>query len=314
MSIICLINYLLGLSGVLSLVTSEHKRGTNVLNLFLENLMLVLMLPSLSLPHTFLEKGSSLDPNLLSTSPPIPSPVIPVIQLDKPLQFYVRKKSQPQLSQEGDTTPSNPSTIQESFSDQDPLPVPEVSDLDLPIALRKGTRNSTRYPLTHFISFHALSSSFRAFALSLSVISLSKHYQKALTHPGWQSAMEKEIKALSDCDTWDLQILPKDKEVVGCRWVFVIKYHPYGTIERLKARLVVKGFTQTYEVDYLETFSPVARLNSVRVVISLVVFHDWPLCQLDVKNAFLYGDLKEEVYMEQPSGFVARGSLAWCVN
>ncbi|KAH9792938.1 hypothetical protein KPL71_004353 [Citrus sinensis] len=260
------------------------------------------------------EKGSSLDPNPLSTSPPIPSPVIPVIQPDKPLQFYVRKKSHPQLSQEGDTTPSNPSTIQESFSDQDPLPVPEVSDLDLPIALRKGTRNSTRYPLTHFISFHALSSSFHAFALSLSVISLPKHYQKALTHPGWWSAMKKEIKALSDRDTWDLQILPKDKEVVGCRWVFVIKYHPDGTIERLKARLVAKGFTQTYEVDYLETFSPVARLNSVRVVISLAVFHDWPLCQLDVKNVFLYGDLKEEVYMEQPSGFVARGSLAWCVN
>lgn len=189
-----------------------------------------------------------------------------------------------------------------------------MSDLDLPIALRKGTRNSTRYPLTHFISFHALSSSFHAFALSLSVISLPKHYQKALTHPGWWSAMKKEIKALSDRDTWDLQILPKDKEVVGCRWVFVIKYHPDGTIERLKARLVAKGFTQTYEVDYLETFSPVARLNSVRVVISLAVFHDWPLCQLDVKNVFLYGDLKEEVYMEQPSGFVAQGSLAWCVN
>lgn len=142
--------------------------------------------------------------------------MILVIQPDKPLRFYVRKKSHPQLSQEGDTTPSNPSTIQESFSEQDPPLLPEVFDLDLPIALRKGIRNSTRYPLTHFISFHALSSSFHAFALSLSVISLPKNYQKALTHPGWWLAMEKEIKALSDRDTWDLQILPKDKEVVGC--------------------------------------------------------------------------------------------------
>lgn len=95
MSMICLINYLLGLSSVFSLVTPEHKTGTNVLNLFLANLMLVLMLPSLSLPYTFQKKRSSLDPNLLSTSPPILSLVIPVIQPDKPLQVYVRKKSHP---------------------------------------------------------------------------------------------------------------------------------------------------------------------------------------------------------------------------
>ncbi|KAL5781163.1 hypothetical protein ACOSP7_006192 [Xanthoceras sorbifolium] len=99
----------------------------------------------------------------------------------------------------------------------------------------------------------------------------------------------------------------ENKETIGCRWVFVIKYHPDGTIEKLKACLVAKRFTQTYGVDYLETFSPVARLNSIRVLMSLVIFHDWPLFQLDVKNVFSYEDLQEDMYMEQPPGFVAHG-------
>lgn len=76
---------------------------------------------------------------------------------------------------------------------------------------------------------------------------------------------------------------------------------------RLKARLVAKGYAHSYSVDYSETFSPIAKLASVRLFISLANTYDWPLYQLDVKNAFLHGDLQEEVYMEQPPGFVAQG-------
>lgn len=89
--------------------------------------------------------------------------------------------------------------------------------------------------------------------------------------------------------------------------MYTIKYHFDGTIERLKACLVANGFIQTFGLGYLEIFSPVARLNSTRVLISLDVSYNWPLFQLDVKNAFLNGELQEEVYMAQPFVYVAQG-------
>lgn len=85
--------------------------------------------------------------------------------------------------------------------------------------------------------------------------------------------------------------------------MFTVKYKSDGSIEWYKARLVAKGFTQTYSIDYLETFALVAKLNSVRVLLSPTVNLDWSLQQLDVKNAFLNGDLEEEVYMDAPPGF-----------
>jgi len=93
------------------------------------------------------------------------------------------------------------------------------------------------------------------------------------------------------------------KRHVGCKWIFTVKYGPNGKIEKYKARLVAQGFTQTYGIDYEETFSLVAKLNSIRVLLSLGADLDWELHQMDVKNVFLNGKLEKEVYMKFPPSF-----------
>lgn len=125
----------------------------------------------------------------------------------------------------------------------------------------------------------------------------------AATKKSWKDAMQEEISALEKNGTWDLVMLPQGKQVVGCKWVFKVKYLADGSVERYKARLVAKGYTQEPGIDYDETFAPVANMRSIRCVLSIAAIKEWPLYPLFVKNAFLYGDLQEEVYMSLPPGF-----------
>ena len=183
-----------------------------------------------------------------------------------------------------------------------------IQNDDLLIAFRKG-KQQCAYPISSFVSYNHLLFSSCSFIASLDSISLPNNVREALSHPGWCSAMIDEMQALDDNDTWDLVSLPTGKKAIGCCWVFVVKFNLDGSIAILKARLVTKGYAQTYGVDYSDTFSPVAKLTFVRLFISRVASYDWDLHQLDIRNVFLHGDLQEEVYMEQPLGFVAQGEI-----
>ena len=123
--------------------------------------------------------------------------------------------------------------------------------------------------------------------------------------------MAKELQALGDNHTWDVvQCLPNVK-AIGCKWIYSIKLCSDGTLDRYKARLVVLGNKQEYGVDYMETFAPVAKMTTVRMVISIAASHGWPLHQMDVKNAF-HGDLKEDINMVLPPGLSSTSSLDVC--
>ncbi|RVW27700.1 Retrovirus-related Pol polyprotein from transposon RE2 [Vitis vinifera] len=171
------------------------------------------------------------------------------------------------------------------FSSSESLPISEVLPLPYISPLQMRSLVLFRFIIVDIVlllllslqlSYHRLSSSYSAFVSTLSSVSLPKSTSEALSHPGWRRAMVDEMVALHSNGTWDLVSLPSSKSIVGCRWVYTVKVGPDGQVDRLKARLIAKGYTQIYGCDYGDTFSPVAKIAS-------------------------------EVYMEQPPGFVAQG-------
>ncbi|KAG8480057.1 hypothetical protein CXB51_025173 [Gossypium anomalum] len=127
---------------------------------------------------------------------------------------------------------------------------------------------------------------------------------EALAHPDWKVAVQDEFDALLANSTWDLVSPPPGRKVIGCKWLFKIKRNPYGSVSRRKARLVAKGCSQAPGCDFIETFSPVVKPTTIRVILSIAVSRRWSLRQVDVNNAFLNGDLDTEVFMQQPPDFV----------
>jgi Reverse transcriptase (RNA-dependent DNA polymerase) len=115
--------------------------------------------------------------------------------------------------------------------------------------------------------------------------------------------MQEELNALEKNETWKMVPLPNEKKPVGCKWVYKIKYHSNDTIERYKAKLVTKCYTQMYGIDYEETFAPVAKMNTVQILVSIVVNKNWTLHQMNIKNTFLQGILEEDVYISLPPGY-----------
>ncbi|KAA0031828.1 copia protein [Cucumis melo var. makuwa] len=133
------------------------------------------------------------------------------------------------------------------------------------------------------------------------------NFEEALQNDKWKIAMDEEIKAIKKNDTWELSTLPNGKKAVGVKWVLKIKKNEKGEVERYKARLVAKGYYQRKGIDYDEVFAPVARLETIRLLIALAAQNNWKIFQMDVKSAFLNGYLEEEVYLEQPPGYSVKG-------
>ncbi|GMI65892.1 hypothetical protein HRI_000258500 [Hibiscus trionum] len=162
---------------------------------------------------------------------------------------------------------------------------------------------SSAYPIENHLSSNRLSSSYKSFVANITSAYEPTFYHQAVKYPAWRQAMAEELQAMDANHTWTVVPLPEGKQAIDCKWVFRIKYKADGTIERHKARLVAKGFTQVEGIDYVDTFSLVAKMTSFKLLLALAAMNDWHLLQIDVHNAFLNRTLTEEVYMKLPLGY-----------
>jgi hypothetical protein len=251
---------------------------------------------SLSLPqHITLPVNPSppdLHPNHFSTCTPPASSVLIFADTTHGPSTTVTAAASPQAA----TSASPPNT----------LPTDQVTFVDTHTAIqnthpmvtrskssRQSSDNFVRYPLPQAFMFTVVPTETEPTS-----------FTQASKSPQWREAMDAEFSALLKNGTWSLVVPPTHANIVGCRWIYKIKKKADGTIERYKARLVAKGFHQQEGIDFSETFSPVIKHATIRLVISLAVTYKWPIKQLDVQNAFLHGDLDETVFMLQPQGYI----------
>ncbi|CAH9090143.1 unnamed protein product [Cuscuta epithymum] len=190
-------------------------------------------------------------------------------------------------------------------------------ETDLPPSLDHSqttdqSAHSMVYPISNFISYDKFTPTHKAYLAAITSRDEPKNFKQAVQDPLWRAAMQKEITALEENKTWTLVELPPGKRVVDSKWVYKIKYKPNGDIERYKARLVARGFTQVEGIDFHDTFAPVAKLVTVRCLLAIAAKRNWIVHQLDVNNAFLHGDLSEDVYMCIPQGFLKSGDTRVC--
>ncbi|KAL0361517.1 UNVERIFIED_CONTAM: Retrovirus-related Pol polyprotein from transposon RE2 [Sesamum radiatum] len=153
-------------------------------------------------------------------------------------------------------------------------------------------------------NFSALSSlAHGCFLASINLLQEPRNYNQASQQEEWERAMQNEIAALERNQTWDIVPLPKDKKAIGCRWIYKLKTKADGSIERHKARLVAKGYNQVPGIDYVDSFSPVAKSVTARIFLAVAAALQWHVHQLDINNTFLHGHLDEEIYMQPPEGY-----------
>ncbi|GJW52763.1 putative RNA-directed DNA polymerase [Tanacetum coccineum] len=155
-----------------------------------------------------------------------------------------------------------------------------------------------KYGIEKHVNYSKLNSVNYCFTTTLNKSVEPSTYYDAVKDARWVEAMNNEIEALIRNNTWTLTDLPIGRKAIDNKWLYKIKYKSTGQVDKFKARVVAKGFSQKEGIDFDETFSPVVKMVTVRCLICIAVSNDWPLFQLDVNNAFLYGDLNEDIYMQ----------------
>lgn len=164
------------------------------------------------------------------------------------------------------------------------------------------TRAKTREQTGHSSAVGSSASEVALFTLDDEPRTL-KDAQESDDWPKWKAAMDEELDALNKNKTWELVDKPAHARPIKCKWVYKVKLGPNGNVERYKARLVAKGYSQIENVDYKETFAPVASMTTIRILFAVANQHDMDIVNFDVKTAFLYGDLEETIYLEHPDGY-----------
>ncbi|GAA0140934.1 transmembrane signal receptor [Lithospermum erythrorhizon] len=194
----------------------------------------------------------------------------------------------------------------------------DSTSISAPI-LRQSTRtHKPSYWLNDYVvhnvssPLHVYSASHMLFLANLSQIQEPYNYKQARLHKEWITAMQSELDALESNHTWDLRALPPGQHPIGCKWVFNVKCKENGEVDKYKARLVAKGYNQIEGIDYFDSFSPVAKTDTVTLVLALVAAKSWSLHYLDINNSFLHGYLDEEIYMKPPEGYVMAAPGQFC--
>nr|GEU96263.1 retrovirus-related Pol polyprotein from transposon TNT 1-94 [Tanacetum cinerariifolium] len=268
--------------------------------------------------HTSPTPSSSPSPehNLSNPSPSQTKPVITEPNISQPTPEPIISNSPP-------STPTSPTPTNTTTESIQPT---TQSHFTPPLPTRTSTRQKTtstklkdyihykppsqinfiqsKHRISHFINYHNITKPSTLHLInSLNTEKEPTSYKQASKHPKWVEEMNKELDALESNNIWELTPLPPNKQAIGSKWVYRIKYKADGSVKRYKGRLVAKRSNQKEGVDYTETFAPVAKMVTVRTILTMATVSNWHIHQLDINNAFLHGDLDEEVYMTLPSGY-----------
>lgn len=228
-----------------------------------------------------------------STHPPISSPSTslnnPIIQSPHP------------NSSRNPITPTNQTSM--AYVVPSPSVVPSIISSPtrvIPSFFRPS--DTTQHPMVTRARTNSLKPNLFHTAISSPSAIEPSNFSQAIKHKCWQDAMKAEYEALMKNHTWSLVECPTNSNVVGCNWIYKVKKIFDGTIARHKARLVTQGFSQEVGLDFFDTFSSVIKPTTIRLVLSIALSIGWRIQQININNAFLNGELSEEVYMKQPKG------------